>query len=264
MKANIITVVNKKGGVGKTATAQAIGTGTAHAGYKTLLIDLDSQRDLTSYFYVSKQEMDQIDYTSFELLTKYAEPAQTIKHTEFEKLDLIPASKSLAFIDKELNAPVGNEERLREALEPICNDYDFIAIDTPRIMDLCTTNALVACDNVILTAEADEASIDAIEDTLQMILTIKKYRNNKLNVLGVLITRYKNTSIHKRNLEIIKDIANSCGINVFNTPIREGTVLQEVRSMKASLYAYAPKSHICEDYTALVNEITNLISNVIK
>lgn len=251
----IITVVNKKGGVGKTATAQAVGTGLAKQGYNTLLIDMDAQRDLTSYFFGSKREMDELENTSFDLITRKATPLDTIRHTEFKDLDIIPASKSLAVIEKELNAPVGNEERLKEALQPIYGLYDYIVVDTPRIMDICTTNALVACTDVILTAEADEASLDALEDTLEMIFTIRNYRNKALKIDGVLVTRYKNTSIHKRNLDIIKEIAESNGINVFSTPIREGTALQEARSMKASIYEYAPKSHITEDYEALLKEL---------
>lgn len=250
----IITIVNKKGGVGKTATAHALGTGISKEGYKTLLIDLDAQRDLTSYFYESKNEMDHIDNTSYELLTGEVEPLETVKSTTLDNLNIIPASKSLARIDKALNEPVGNEERLKEALEPLLAKYDYIVIDTPRIMDLCTTNALVSCTDVILTAECDEASLDAIEDTLEMILTIKKYRNKELNIAGVLTTRYKNTLIHKRNLEILDDIAKQCNTKLYE-PIRECTALQETRSMKESIYQYAPHSHASEDYMKLVKEI---------
>lgn len=249
----IIAIVNKKGGVGKTATAHALGTGIAKEGYKTLLIDLDAQRDLTSYFYDSKNAMDNVESTSYELLTGEIKPLETIKNTNLDNLDIIPASKSLARIDKALNEPVGNEERLKEALEPLLALYDYIVIDTPRIMDLCTTNALVSCTDVILTAECDEASLDAIEDTLEMTLTIKKYRNKELKVSGILTTRFKNTLIHKRNLEILEDISKQCNTKLF-TPIRECTALQETRSMKESIYQYAPHSHASEDYMKLVKE----------
>ena len=87
-----------------------------------------------------------------------------------------------------------------------------------------------------------------------MILTIKKYRNKELNIAGVLTTRYKNTLIHKRNLEILDDIAKQCNTKLYE-PIRECTALQETRSMKESIYQYAPHSHASEDYMKLVKEI---------
>lgn len=251
METKIIAVVNKKGGVGKTATAQNFGCGLALHGHKTLLIDLDTQRDLTSYFFEGKDQMDTVENSSLEVLTgettakKAAIPVNVW-------LDLIPASKGLAIIEKYLNEPIGNEDRLKEALEPVLSDYDFIVIDTPRIMDLCTTNALVACTDVILTAECDEASIDAVEDTLEMIAKIKRLRNNKLNIDGILVTRYKGTSIQKRNYELLKEIAEKCNVKVFEQPIREGTAIQEARSMKQSIYEYAKASKQAKDYNALV------------
>lgn len=255
MNTKIITVVCKKGGVGKTATAQNIGSGLALHGFKTLLIDLDAQKDLTSYYYASKFEMESLETTMLEVLTRQASAKSAIVHTKNKQLDLIPASKGLATLEKKLTAPVGNEERLREALEPILDSYDYIVIDTPRIMDLCTTNALVACTDVLITAECDEASLDALEDTLEMIYTIRKYRNKHLNVLGVLVTRFKNTIIQKRNLNELINIARTLETKVLETQIRECTAVQESRSEKKSVFEYAPSSNTAKDYNEIVKKI---------
>ena len=142
----IIAIVNRRGGVGKTATAHAIGAGLTKRGYKTLYIDLDSQCNL-SYDTGAKATR----LTSMEVLSGTATAKEAIQHSQGG--DIIPASPSLAVADTAIDG-TGKEYRLKEALEPIAGDYDYIIIDTPPALGVLTVNALTACNSAIIPAQA--------------------------------------------------------------------------------------------------------------
>ena len=244
----ILTVVNRRGGVGKTATAHAIGAGLAHLGYKILFIDLDSQTNL-SYDLAA----DQNKHSSMDLLTGEAKAAEIIQHKD--KWDLIPASPELATADAILNK-TGKEYRLREALEPVSSLYDYCVIDTPPALNTLTVNALTAATMAIIPAQAEIHSLQGIGLLYESIQQVQRYCNKDLKISGILITRYKGRAILSKDMVAnIEAVAEQLGTKVYSTPIRECISLAEAQACQQDIFSYAPRSNAARDYAALLAEI---------
>lgn len=243
-----IAVVNRRGGVGKTATAHAVGAGLARRGYKTLFVDLDSQCNLT--FDVGGRTAP---LTSMEVLSGTATAREAIQHTPGG--DIIPASPSLAVADTTLDG-TGREYKLREALEPLAGEYDYIIIDTPPALGVLTVNALTASNSAIIPAQAEVHSIQGIGLLYEAIHAVQKYTNPDLKVLGILVTRYNGRAILSRDMrDNLEATARELGTKVFDTPIRECTAIKEAQATQSDIFTYAPKSNATADYTALINDI---------
>jgi len=244
----IIAIVNRRGGVGKTVTAHAIGAGLARRGYSTLFLDLDSQCNLS--FDIGG---DTEAVTSMDVLRGTATALEAIQHTKGG--DIIPASPDLAVADTEL-AGKRKEYRLREALAPLAGKYDYIVIDTPPALGVLTINALTACNSVIIPAQAEVHSIQGIGLLYEAIRAVQRYTNPALTVKGILITRYNGRAILSRDMKSnLEDIAKELGTRVFTTPIRECVAIKEAQATQTDIYTYSPRSNATEDYTALINEI---------
>ena len=242
----IIAIVNRRGGVGKTATAHAIGAGLARRGYKTLFIDLDSQCNLTFDLGGKTAPL-----TSMEVLSGTATAQEAIQHTAGG--DIIPASPSLAVADTTITG-TGKEHRLKEALEGL--EYDYIIIDTPPALGVLTVNALTACHSAIIPAQAEIHSLQGIGLLYEVIQAVQKYTNPALKVKGILVTRYNGRAILSRDMkDNLEATAKELGTKVFTTPIRECTAIKEAQATQSDIYSYAPKSNATADYTALINEI---------
>lgn len=243
-----IAVLNRKGGVGKTATAHALGAGLSLRGYKTLFIDLDSQCNL-SYSLDALQR----PLSSMEILTKTATAEEAIARTEGG--DIIPASPSLALADKVIDGK-RKEYRLREALEPLSSKYDYIVIDTPPALGVLSTNALTASDLIIIPSMADAYSLQGIGLLFEAIQAVKRYTNPSLEVEGILLTRYKGRAILPRDMkENAEGIAEEIGTKVFDTPIRECIAIQEAQARQKDIYSYDKRSNATADYNAFLDEL---------
>lgn len=244
----IIAVVNRRGGVGKTATAHAIGAGLSLRGYKTLYVDLDSQCNLTYDVGATPATL-----TSMEVLSGTATAEEAIQHAQGG--NIIPASPSLAVADTAISG-TGKEYRLKEALEPIQEEYDYIILDTPPALGVLTVNALTACNSVIIPAQAEIHSIQGIGLLYETIRAVKKYTNPALSVKGILITRYNVRSVLSRDMRSnLEETAKELGTRVFDTPIRECTAIKEAQATQSNIYTYAPRSNATADYTAIIDEI---------
>ena len=162
----IITIVNRRGGVGKTATAHAIGAGLALRGYNILFIDLDSQCNLTFDIGANTAPL-----TSMEVLSGTATAEEAIQHTEGG--DIIAGSPSLAIADTAIEG-TGKEYRLKEALEPIAGSYDYIIIDTPPALGVLTTNALTSATSAIIPAQAEVHSLQGIGLLYEAVQAVQK------------------------------------------------------------------------------------------
>ena len=242
----IITIVNRRGGVGKTATAHALGAGLTRRGYKTLFIDLDSQCNLTYDVGAITAPL-----TSMEVLSGTAKAEEAIQHTESG--DIIAGSPSLAVADTTIEG-TGKEYRLKEALEPIKRKYDYIIIDTPPALGVLTTNALTACTSAIIPAQAEVHSLQGIALLYDAIQAVKKYTNPRIKVKGILITRYNGRAILSKDMKAnLEATAKELSTKVFDTPIRECIAIKEAQAMQRDIYSYAPKSNATADYTALVD-----------
>jgi chromosome partitioning protein len=243
----IITIALQKGGTGKSTTAHALGQGLQHQGFRVLFLDLDPQGNLT---YTMQAEAG--EPTAFEVMTKKATAKEAIQQTS--QGHIIPASPQLSGADLEITQ-TGKEYRIKEALRPIQNLYDFCIIDTPPALGTLTVNALAAATEVIIPVQADTYSIQGIGQLYSTIDAVKAYCNPGLIVEGILITRYNSRAILSRDLaDTIDATASQLGTKLFKTTIREGIAVKEAQARREPLYRYAPNSNPAQDYHEFICE----------
>lgn len=248
-----IVITNQKGGIGKSTTAQAIGAGYSIKGYNVLMIDLDPQCNLTL---ATKARLN--NNTSYDLLLSRCPAEQAIERID-SRLSIIQGSNKLSIISSELKQP-GKEYRLKEAIEPIKGNYDYIIIDTPPALGDLTINALTAGDIVVIPAQADYFSLEAIKDLSGTLNVIKKYTNTDLWIAGILLTRYQPRSILTRDItRLIENTARLIGTKVFKARIREAVAVKEAQALKNDIFTYAPKSKVTGDYRSFLQELTETV-----
>lgn len=247
MEAKIIAIINQKGGVGKSTTAEALVAGLTLKGYKCLAIDLDAQGNLT---YTAGATTD--GATALGVLTGEVKIKDAIQHTASG--DIIAASKALSGADAFIK-DTGKEYKLKEALESIAGEYQYIIIDTPPALGILTVNALTACNSLIIPAQADIYSLQGIEQLAETIKPVKKYCNHNLAIEGILLTRYSSRSVLSREVaELAEQLAEKLGTKLFKTTIREAVAVKEAQISQQSLFDYAPKAKVTEDYRAFIKE----------
>ena len=258
-----IAIINQKGGVGKSTTAAAIGTGLILKGYRVLFIDLDAQGNIShtlraapnsSGIMAMLQEPEIVRQTIEELPTA-AITGNRERKGAAAVYSIIASSNKLAAADTLLDS-VGKEYRLKEALELIEPLYDYVIIDTPPALGILTVNALTAATAAIVPAQADIYSLQGIAQLSSTITTIKKYCNPELEILGIVLTRYNSRAIISRELaELISSTAAKLNTKAYSTKIRECTAIKESQAVRECIYTYAPKSNAAADYSALLSEI---------
>lgn len=247
----IVSIINQKGGVGKSTTSQTLAAGLSIKGFKVLLIDMDSQGNLSFSVGADKQGISVL-----EVLKKESPAADSIQH--IGSIDIIPASISLAGADMQLTE-MGKEYKLKEAIEPIKKFYDYIIIDTPPALGILTINALTASDSVIIPAQADIYSIDAIGQLYSTITAVKKYTNKELSIAGILLTRFSDRTVLSRDLaNMIQGTADQLGTRLFKSTIREAIAIKEAQVVQSDIFAYAPKSKVADDYMNFVDEFLSI------
>ena len=245
---NTIAIINQKGGVAKTTTAQAIGAGLALKGYRVLFVDLDAQGNLSYAMGATRG-----DYNALDALQGRAPAQKAVQSTA--QGDIIPSAPGLAGADALLTA-TGKEYRLVEALAPLQGLYDYCILDTPPALGVLTVNALAACNGVIIPAQADIYSLHGIAQLYDTLQTVKKYCNPALEVLGIVLTRHNGRAILSREVaEKIEQTAAQLDTRLYKSTIRECIALREAQAVKQSIFEYSPRSNAAEDYGALVNEI---------
>ena len=243
-----IAIINQKGGVGKSTTTNALGAGLTLKGYKVLYVDLDAQGNLSYSMGAINKPI-----TSLEVLTGTATAAEAIVATP--QGDLIPASPALSGADA-LIKDTGKEYKLKEALEPLKDNYDYILLDTPPALGVLTVNALTACNSVIIPAQADIYSLQGIGQLNQTIQTVKKYCNKALYIKGILITRYSSRAILTRDMtQLLEDTARQLNTKLYTAKIRECIALKEAQASQQDIFTYSPKSNATADYTAFIEEL---------
>lgn len=246
--ARIISIINQKGGVGKSTTAEALLAGLTLKGYKTLAVDLDAQGNLTYATGANSQGA-----TSLGVLTREVDAGDAIQHTPSG--DIIPSNKALAGADAFIT-DTGKEYRLKEALESVASEYDYIIIDTPPALSILTINALTASNSVIIPAQADIYSLQGIEQLAETIQPVKRYCNPTLSIEGILLTRYSKRSILGQEVAgLARQIAQRLNTKVFDTTIREAIAIKEAQISQQSLFSYAPKAPVTDDYRAFIEEV---------
>lgn len=243
----VVAIVNRKGGVGKTATAQALGAGLARKKKKVLYIDLDSQTNL-SYGLGA----DAAGLSSMDVLLGEATAQEAIQHTP--QGDVIAGSEALAGADAAIDG-TGKEYRLKEAIDGL--QYDYIIIDTPAQLGTLTVNALTAANSVVIPVQAEVYSLQGIGQLSKTIEAVKKYCNRDLYIRGILITRYNGRAVISKDMQSnLKDAAEQLKTRLYSTPIRECVSIKEAQAIQQDIYTYAPRSNAAKDYEAFIKEFT--------
>lgn len=247
MKTRIISIINQKGGVGKSTTAEALAAYLSLKGFSVLSIDLDAQGNMT---YTSGAKTN--GATVLGVLTGEVKIVDAIQKTK--RGYIIAANKALAGADAFISN-TGKEYRLKEALESIEGQYQYIIIDTPPALGILTVNALTACHSVVIPSQADIYSLHGIEHLVDTMKPVKKYCNPNLKIAGILLTRYSSRSVLSREIaELVEQLADKLGTRLFKTTIREAIAVKEAQISQQSLFDYAPKAKVTEDYKAFVEE----------
>ena len=247
-----IAIINQKGGVGKTTTAAELGAGLVREGAKVLFIDLDPQGNLTYTLDGQRAAADVM-----QVLTGQTSAADAITPIK-ENTSLLAAGKNLMGADTQITA-VGKEYKLKEALEGL-SGFDYAIIDTPPTAGILTVNALTASDTCLIPLQADIYSLSGLSQLYDTIKTIKRYCNNALTISGLLLTRYNGRAVISKDLAaVLEENAQAIGTRLFNTKIRECTAIKEAQIMRTSIFDYAPKSNGAADYTALLQELKEVL-----
>lgn len=241
----VIAVVNHKGGVGKTTTTVNLGAALARLGKRVLLVDMDSQQNLTT----SLMREDDVETSIYDSLMRN-EPLPIV--TIAERLDLCPSELALAAAELHMQARIGRESILKKLLNKVQGKYDFVFIDCPPSLGLFTINALVAATDVFLPLTGETLPLRGIlllDETLNDVI---QNANSDLKITGVVIQRYNNRKLNK---EVIEAITSKFGAKVFNTKIRECIALAEAPAAHCSIFDYDDKSNGATDYMALAREV---------
>lgn len=246
-----ISIAIQKGGNGKTSTAAALASGLAMAGKRVISVDLDPQCSLS---FAMGTDLNAPHPGAYEMLMRTASPESCIQQTPQGML--VAGSPMLAGLDLALSQTLGKEKRLSEALQAVSGAFDYCVSDCPPSLGTAVISALTASDELIIPAQADAFSVQAIGQLWQTIRAVRQYTNPALNIAGILLTRFNGRStVAKHYRQELAQMATQLGTRLFETPIRECAALRESIAMQESIFRYAPKSNAALDYKQLVNEI---------
>ncbi len=241
----VISLINQKGGVGKTTSAVNIADILGSQNQKVLLIDLDPQGNTTSTSGVDKKS---IEYTTRNLLLDKDVFVKDIR-IECSTYDLIPSNLSVAKTDLGLMQQMRNEEKLRKKLMGL--DYDYVIIDCPPSLALSTINGMIASDLVVMPLELEEYSLEGIESLLETIEFVKEVKEDL--EYKFLITKYdKRIKMFVENRELMYQ---KLGYLTLDTHIRVDNTVRKAQTEKKTLREYAPNSNVYKDYLDLIEEI---------
>jgi chromosome partitioning protein len=243
----IVTLSNHKGGVGKTTSTINIGAALNQQGKRVLLIDLDPQANLTQSLRLLTADSAQTIYGAIR-------GAATIKPIQVAQgFDVVPSTLDLSGAEIELSGEAGREYILKELLEPLKHQYDFILIDSPPSLGLLTLNALSASDEVLIPLQAEYLATQGLSKLLEVVEKIQKRLNKALKIGGVFITQYDGRKVLNRN--VADTVGGHYGQYLLRAKIRDNVALAESPAAGLDIYRYSPKSNGAEDYTTLVNEL---------
>jgi chromosome partitioning protein len=248
--ARVYALTNQKGGVGKTTTAINLGAYLAASGRKTLVLDADPQANATSSLGIDKYALTRSIY---DVLIGGMPMEQVITLTKRLGLDLVPSSPVLAGAEVELVSMKGRETRLRQALDPLRERYDFILIDSPPSLGLLTVNALSAADGVIIPVQCEYLALEGLTQLLRTIELVRANLNPRLTIRGLLLTMYDTRTNLSR--QVMDEVRSHFDNLVFRTIVPRSVRLSEAPSYGETILSYAPTSQGALAYQALTTEL---------
>jgi len=250
----VISILNQKGGSGKTTTAVNLGSCLAEQGKAVLLVDMDPQASCSKWCGIKNPEKGDI-YDIF-CSNHTNDSINSIACSVSAGLDLAPASVRMYNLEKILAAEVGAELLLKQKMKTLQEgQYDFVILDCPPNLGVLSVNAMVASGEIIIPVTAQYMAVSGLVNILRSIDIVKERLNDSLIVKGILACQYDGRTLHCR--EILRMIRDQYGAQVFNTVIRTNTRLAEASSFAKPINIYDKKSSGAEDYNALAMEVLN-------
>ncbi len=250
----IVSIANQKGGVGKTTTAINLAAALALRGKPTLLIDLDPQGN-SSLTFIDPRTLTKNVFDAF------VEPNTGLKEvivpTPHPHLFLAPARISLAKLEAKLVGELDAHFRLKDRLEAVKGDFEYVVIDCPPTLGLLTVNALVASSHLLIPIQSSYFALEGTDDLLETIEKVKARPNPNLELLGVLVTLHdKRTTLAR---EVYEQIRNVFGPKLFDTVITKSVRLEESPAYKESIFSFAPNSSGAIEYGKLCEEVISRV-----
>ena len=246
----MIAIGNQKGGVGKTTTTVNLGAALAFQGKKILIIDMDSQGNATSGLGIERADVKQSVY---EVLVDQIEAAGAILPTSRENLWILPSTLQLAGAEIELATADHRESRLKQAIEPIKADYDYILVDCPPSLGQLSLNAFTASDTILIPVQCEYYALEGLSQLLNTIRLVQRTYNKNFRIEGVLLTMLD----ARTNLgyEVVEEVRKYFQEKVYQTIITRNVRLSEAPSYGQSVIDYDPKSRGAEMYMDLAKEV---------
>lgn len=256
-KPTVIAVVNQKGGTAKTTTVENLGIGLAREGKKVLLVDTDPQGSLT--ISLGYPRPDELETTLFDLLNKTINEdcvtaGEGIVH-QAEGIDLIPANISLAGLEVALVNTMNRERILKQFLEPVKGNYDYVPLDCMPSLGMLTVNALAAADAALVPVQANYLSAKGLEQLLQTINKVKRQINPKLRIEGILLTMVDGRTNYGREISTLIRDTYGGHIKIFNSEIPRSVRAAEISAEGKSIFLHDPKGKVAEAYQNLTKEV---------
>lgn len=247
----IVVIANQKGGVGKTTTAINLAAALAMKGLKTLLVDLDPQANSSMSFI----DIHQLESSVFDALADSTVPIEEVivPAERVPSLSLAPANISLAKLEAKLVGELDGHFRLKDQLDRIHSNYDYIIIDSPPTLGLITVNALVAATHVLIPIQSSYFALEGTDDLLETIDKVKGRANPRLQILGAVITLYDKRTLLARDIR--GEIRKVFGEKIFRTVISKSVRLEESPAYRESIFTFAPKSSGAFEYYRLSEEV---------
>lgn len=244
-----VAIVNQKGGVGKTTTAVNLAAAIGQKGYKTLLVDIDPQGNTTSGLGFNKR---QVEKSSYDMIIGSETAENIIKQTSFNNLDVLPSNMDLAGAELELADMDNRTSRIKTALAPIKDKYDFIFLDCPPSLGLVTINALGAVDSVIVPIQCEYYALEGLSQLMNTIRQVKRLYNPLIEMEGVLLTMYDG----RLNLtqQVITEVKRFFPQKVYATAIPRNVRLSEAPSFGQPVCYFDRNSKGSKAYDALADE----------
>ncbi len=249
--ARIYTIVNQKGGVGKTTSAINLGAYLGYYGQRVLLVDIDPQANATSSLGIDKNT---VRSGSYEVLIRQNPVGPQILHNPRLKLSLLPSSPALAGAEVELVSELGRENKLKNALALLVDRYDYIFIDCPPSLGLLTINGLMAAQNgVLIPVQCEYLALEGLGELTRTIQRVRMALYPGLKVRGVILTMYDPRT--RLSSDVVSEVRKYFSEEVFETVIPRSVRLAEAPSYGLPVSSYAPESHAAKSYEALAREL---------